>query len=152
MASAAAREAWLCVVRLFTSQENTRRFLEAATELDLTPATLRFLLVLSTGEGRPMRALAEHWHCDPSWVTSIVDQLEERGFAERRVDASDRRAKRVGLTPLGEKARDRALALLSEPPPGIAALDRSDQRALRDLLRKAAGGGAGGDGLSGMDG
>lgn len=146
MASAAAREAWLCIVRLFTSQDNTRRFLDVAGELDLTPSTLRFLLVLSTGEARPMRALAEDWHCDPSWVTSIVDQLEQRGFAERRVDASDRRAKLVGLTAQGEKARDHALSLLSVPPPGIASLAPDDQRALRDLLRKAAGGGVCRDG------
>ncbi|MBW3627074.1 MAG: MarR family winged helix-turn-helix transcriptional regulator [Actinobacteria bacterium] len=152
MASTAAQEAWLCIVRLFTSQDNTRRFLDVATELDLTPSTLRFLLVLSTGEDRPMRALAEDWHCDPSWVTSIVDQLEQRGFAERHVDASDRRAKRVGLTPAGEEARDRALVLLSEPPPAIASLSPDDQRALRDVLRKAAVGGAGGDGCGGMEG
>jgi DNA-binding MarR family transcriptional regulator len=147
MASAAAREAWLCIIRLFTSQENTRRFLDVAGELELTPSTLRFLLVLDEGEERPMRALAEDWNCDPSWVTSIVDQLEERGFAERRVDAADRRAKRVGLTTLGSKARDRALDLLAVPPPGVASLASDEQRALRDLLRKAAGGGrAGGDG------
>ncbi|MBW3547680.1 MAG: MarR family winged helix-turn-helix transcriptional regulator [Actinobacteria bacterium] len=152
MASTAAQEAWLCIVRLFTSQDNTRRFLDVATELDLTPSTLRFLLVLSTGEDRPMRALAEDWHCDPSWVTSIVDQLEERGFAERHVDASDRRAKRIGLTSRGEEARDRALILLSEPPPAIASLSPGDQRALRDLLRKAVGGGAGGDGCGATDG
>ncbi|MDP8987728.1 MAG: MarR family transcriptional regulator [Actinomycetota bacterium] len=147
MASAAAREAWLCVVRLFTSQENTRRFLDVAAELDLTPSTLR--VFLTTEKERPMRELVEEWHCDPSWVTSIVDQLEQRGLAERRVDPSDRRAKWVGLTPLGEQARDRALELLSEPPPGIAALDPSDQRALRDVLRKVAGAG---DGPGGTDG
>jgi DNA-binding MarR family transcriptional regulator len=153
MRSTAAREAWLCIVRLFTSQDNTRRLLDAAGELELTPSSLRFLLVLSTGEDRPMRALAEDWHCDPSWVTSIVDQLEERGFAERRVDASDRRAKQVGLTPLGERARDRALDLLSVPPPGLASLEPDEQRMLRDLLRKAVAGPKGcGDGHSGVDG
>ena len=136
----AGREAWLCMVELFTSQENSRRFSDAAESIDLSCSTLRGLMRLAPGEAQPMRSLVEEWHCDPSWVTSIVDELEQRSLVERRVDSVDRRAKSVTLTAKGEQQRERAFALLSVPPPGIAALSGPEQRTLRDLLRRVAAG------------
>ncbi|MGI8758699.1 MAG: MarR family winged helix-turn-helix transcriptional regulator [Acidimicrobiales bacterium] len=136
----AGREAWLCMVELFTSQENARRFSDAAESIDLSCSMLRGLLRLAPGEARPMRALVEEWHCDPSWVTSIVDELEQRDLVERRVDDVDRRAKTVTLTAQGEKQREQAFSVLSVPPPGIAELSGPEQRTLRDLLRRATAG------------
>jgi DNA-binding MarR family transcriptional regulator len=133
----AASEAWACITQMFTSEENQRRFVGTAESLGLTPRMLRCLYCLVAGEPTQMRALVEAWQCDPSWVTAIVDELEQRGLVERRVDTVDRRAKTVTLTPLGEKSRAEAVELLSVPPPGIAALSPSEQRTLRDLVRKA---------------
>ncbi len=128
------------MVELFTSQENSRRFSDAAESIDLSCSMLRGLMRLAPGEAQPMRSLVEEWHCDPSWVTSIVDELEQRSLVERRVDSVDRRAKSVTLTGKGERQRERAFAVLSVPPPGIAALSGPEQRTLRDLLRRAAAG------------
>lgn len=133
---APAREAWLHIVQLFTSEENRRGFHDTAAAVGLTPAGLHALLCLAPDETRPMRALAEEWHCDASNVTAIVDQLEQRDLAERRVLPTDRRVKTVSLTPSGVSARARAMQLLSVPPPGIAALSPTEQRTLRDLLGK----------------
>lgn len=143
---AAAREAWLHIVQLFTSDETSRNFVAAAGDVGLTAAALRALLALGPGvrgvpgrhsEAKPMRALAQDWHCDPSMVTGIVDQLEQQGYAERRPHATDRRVKTVSLTPAGSAARARAMTVLSVPPPGITSLPATEQRELRDLLRKA---------------
>ena len=41
------------------------------------------------------------------------------------------------LTDDGEELRRRGLQVFIQPPPGIAALTRSEQRTLRDLLWKA---------------
>ncbi len=45
--------------------------------------------------------------------------------------------KTLVLTPEGAEVRARVIELLSEPPAALAALPAADQRALRDILRRA---------------
>src|ERR671935_203891 len=85
----------------------------------------------------PMNELAEALACDASNVTGLVDRLEARGFVERRAAPADRRVKTLVLTPAGIALRRRVLERMSEPPDEIARLSRADQRALRDILRRA---------------
>ena len=84
-----------------------------------------------------MSELAGAMRCDASYITSIVDRLEERGYVERRPAAHDRRVKELAVTEAGAAARERAMAPLREAPRCFDALDEDDHRALRDLLRKA---------------
>ncbi len=84
-----------------------------------------------------MNVLAERLFCDASNVTGIADRLESRGVIERRSANDDRRVKVLALTPDGVKLRERVVEIMSEPPPAIAALSERDQRALRDILRRA---------------
>jgi DNA-binding MarR family transcriptional regulator len=65
-----------------------------------------------------------------------VDRLEARGLIERRPSARDRRIKMIAVTDEGARLREQLVDRLLEPPREIAALPVSDQRALRDLLRK----------------
>ncbi|MGH2770886.1 MAG: MarR family winged helix-turn-helix transcriptional regulator, partial [Actinomycetota bacterium] len=132
----AAGEAWLCIVQLFKSDENKRRYLGAADALSLTPAALHALVCIAPGEAKPMRVLADEWHCDRSNVTSIIDQLEERGLVERRVLRTDRRVKTICLTDAGARSRRQATELLSVPPASFGVLSEAEQRRLRNLLRK----------------
>jgi len=134
--SSAASEAWRFLADLWFSEEAHNRFHAACEAADLTPPQLKGLLSLEPGHTQPMRALAEGWKCDASWVTGIVDGLEERGYAERRTHPTDRRVKVVAITPLGEKAKARALERLYEPPASIEALTVAEQRQLRDLMAK----------------
>jgi DNA-binding MarR family transcriptional regulator len=134
--SAAAREAWQFVAELWFSEENQDRFHEACAAADVTPPQLKALLSMESGQAQAMRHLAAVWRCDASWVTGIVDGLEERGYAARRPHPTDRRIKVVEMTELGEKARARALERLYEPPASLGALTPDEQRTLRDLLRK----------------
>jgi DNA-binding MarR family transcriptional regulator len=46
--------------------------------------------------------LATHFGMAPHSITDIVDALERQGLAERRPDATDRRAKLVAITPAGD--------------------------------------------------
>ncbi|HZQ84815.1 MAG TPA: MarR family transcriptional regulator [Acidimicrobiales bacterium] len=135
-ASSAAREAWEYVAELLMSQEIQQRFHAACEAADLSPPQLKALLSLQPGEAKSMRALAEGWRCDASWVTGIVDGLEERGYVQRQAHASDRRVKVVALTALGEKAKARALERINEPPPTFTLLSAAEQVQLRDLLAK----------------
>jgi DNA-binding MarR family transcriptional regulator len=132
-------EAWCLLADLVFSRENQARFGQACGATNLTPPLLKALMSLEPDAAEPMRALAKGWGCDASWVTGIIDGLEERGYVERRTLSSDRRVKVVQMTPAGEQAKAVALSCLHEPPASISALDLEDQVALRDLLRKVRG-------------
>lgn len=139
-AEAPGREAWRLIAELLFSEEAAARFAAACTAASLSPPQLKALVSLQPGGSEPMSVLAKGWGCDASWVTGIVDGLEERGYVERRVLATDRRVKVVHITELGDKAKAKALTILHDPPPAMTALDDDDQLALRDLLRKLRGG------------
>jgi DNA-binding MarR family transcriptional regulator len=134
--SSAAQEAWQLVADMWFSDEIHNRFHAACQAVDLSPPQLKALLSLDAGHLEPMRALAEGWKCDASWVTGIVDGLEQRGFAERRVHPRDRRIKVVAITAAGEEAKARALSVLHEPPASLSVLNASELRQLRDLMAK----------------
>jgi DNA-binding MarR family transcriptional regulator len=85
----------------------------------------------------PMGELAEDLFCDASNVTGIADRLEAKGYVERRPGEDDRRVKVLELTPRGVELRRRVLRIMAQPPAAIAALSLADQRALRDILRRA---------------
>jgi len=133
---APGREAWRLIADLLFSDATVSRFGAACAAADLTPPLLKALVSLEPGGAEPMRVLAKGWGCDASWVTGIVDGLEERGYVERRVLATDRRVKVVHLTAEGERAKAAALEILHDPPLGVTALSEADQVALRDLLRR----------------
>ena len=111
--------------------------LAAAAEHDLSPPQLFLLRRLEPGKPTPMSELAAFFGCDASNITGLVDRLETRGVLERRVPAHDRRVKQIVLTEAGERLREQALARLHDPPEALTRLSRSDQRTLRDILRRA---------------
>ncbi len=86
-----------------------------------------------------MGELADQWGYDASYITALVDGLEQRGMAERRPSKVDRRVKAVALTEAGAIAKEEMLNRMWEPPPAFDVLTASEQRRLRDLLAKVAG-------------
>ena len=138
MGEAAGREAWRTVVDLLFSGQVHGRMGEACGAIGVPPGAMKILFHLEPGEGVPMRDLADHMGVDASYVTGLADALEERDLVERRPHPSDRRVKMLALTSKGETARRRAAELMYEPPASFAALTASEQRQLRDLLRKVA--------------
>jgi DNA-binding MarR family transcriptional regulator len=124
---------------LFVEGEAHDRVHRICAELGLSPPLLKAFVHLGTIDddgGLRMSDLAESWGCDASYVTTLADGLQERGLAERRPHPTDRRVKTIVLTPEGRVQRERALELLSEPPSAFGALSATEQRQLRDLLRK----------------
>jgi MarR family transcriptional regulator, organic hydroperoxide resistance regulator len=130
-----AGEAWALMNGLFHASR--RRFLAVASEFELSPPQVRALGVLDPERPVPMSELAEALHCDNSNVTGIVDRLEDRGLVERRSASHDRRVKMLAVTPRGAELRERLAERLGEPPAALAALSPEDQRALRDIMRRA---------------
>lgn len=132
-----AREAWRCVAMLFLAPEMQARFHEAAGAAGLPhPGALKLLLTMEADDPPSMRELATFMQCDASWVTALVDALEEAGCVERQVSPNDRRVKRVRLTPHGAVARQRAFEVLAEPPETVDRLTAQETKLLARLLRR----------------
>jgi DNA-binding MarR family transcriptional regulator len=132
--AATATEAWAALSEVFFTVGRPR-IMQANQDLDLSPPqgiVLRFL-----DQPRPMGELAAMMRCDNSNMTGIVDRLEERGLVRRASAEGDRRVKLIELTGEGESVRAEMARRMAEPPEIIAALPVADQKALRDILRKA---------------
>ena len=129
-----ASEAWALIARLF-APNGKPRFVQIAHELGLAPQQAAALRLLA--QPAPMGDLAEALHCDSSNVTGIVDRLEERGLVRREPAAGDRRVKMLVLTEEGDRVRREITRRFTEAPAQLAALSRRDQKALRDILRRA---------------
>jgi DNA-binding MarR family transcriptional regulator len=86
-----------------------------------------------------MSEVARVLACDASNVTGIIDRLEDRGLVKRGDAPRDRRVKMLELTPEGAEVRAVLGERMGVPPEPLTDLSVADQRALRDLLRKALG-------------
>jgi DNA-binding MarR family transcriptional regulator len=138
----AATEAWSLIWSLF----DRRRPIMMAMyrEHGLTPPQLITLRCLDTETPVPMSEVAKSLACDPSNVTGIIDRLEERGLVERRDAPNDRRVKMLALTPAGARLRGKLGERMSVPPSELEELPAVDQRALRDILKRAVASGQSG--------
>jgi MarR family transcriptional regulator, organic hydroperoxide resistance regulator len=130
--AAPADEAWTLLRTLFGLQR--RRFLIAASELDLHPAQAGALMQLATP--LPMNELASLLGCDNSNVTGLIDRLEARDLVTRQPSAYDRRVKHLVLTDAGRELRARMLDRVGHPPAGFERLTAAENGQLRDLMRK----------------
>ena len=135
----AGREAWKIIQELLFEGEGHDRIHKVCSNFGLTPGLAKALVQLSADRGVAMREMAERWGCDASYVTALVDGLEQRGMAERRPNAVDRRVKAVVLTPAGAAAKAEVLELMWEPPSSFEVLSPAEEVQLRDLLAKVAG-------------
>ncbi|HKH40384.1 MAG TPA: MarR family transcriptional regulator [Solirubrobacterales bacterium] len=127
-------EAWSLMHWLFVT--NKQRMVATAQEFELAPQQMIALRILGGGP-RKMSELAQALFCDNSNVTGIVDRLEERGLVRREAAEGDRRVKLLVLTDEGERIRVEITKRMAEPPAPIASLPEKDQRALRDILKRA---------------
>ena len=124
-------QAWARLVQLLFSRRDT--FLAMARELGLTPPQTHAMMTLHTGPAR-MGSMADAMVCDASYITSIVDRLEELGLAERQPSTTDRRVKEVALTEAGRQAVARLHQAMFEPPASLRQLSARDRN---DLVRIA---------------
>ena len=69
------------------------------------------VLMKAAEEERTQNAVAELAALDKTTMVGTLDALERAGLAERRVSASDRRARVVGVTAKGRKVLERAYVI-----------------------------------------
>src|SRR3954463_5216378 len=128
-----ASETWTLLQDITFSQRP--RWMAIIREYDLIPP--HWIALQTLEEPKPMGELAKQLACDNSNVTWITDRLEERGLVTRTQAPHDRRVRLLVLTPKGRRLRDEIGPPLAEPPPAIAELPTEDQRAIRDVLKRA---------------
>ncbi|MEV5962871.1 MarR family winged helix-turn-helix transcriptional regulator [Kribbella sp. NPDC051952] len=122
-----------------SSQQAHRLVRQHMTEAGVRTLHYHVLASLADdGEGA-QATLADRIGLDRSDLVTLLDELEELKYVERRVDAADRRRKIVAITPVGEKqllAMDQLIAAaeteLLEP------LTPAEQETLLGLLRRLA--------------
>jgi DNA-binding MarR family transcriptional regulator len=133
-----AREAWELMRELTHNPQVLEKLHAVAEEAGIIPGAAKALKFLSGPEPVPMRRLAADLHCDNSYITTIVDSLEEAGVARREAHPTDRRIKVIVLTDAGRRLAELARQSLGTPPRAFDALSASETSTLRDLMRKLA--------------
>jgi DNA-binding MarR family transcriptional regulator len=107
----------------------------------LSMARTKVLRQLSEQGPTRQHLLATHFGLSPHSITDIVDGLERLGLAERRPDATDRRAKLVAITEAGQACLDVANAtrerLLTQIFGALSEADRATFLRLLDRLDEA---------------
>ena len=115
---------------------------DAMSECGLSMARTKVLMRLREQGPTRQSVLAADFGLSPHSITDIVDALERLGLAERRPDATDRRAKLVAITDAGEASLDVAYAtrerLLKQIFGALSQEDRATFLRLLDTLDKAA--------------
>jgi DNA-binding MarR family transcriptional regulator len=89
----------------FAGHAMTNRLAVALAEVGLTPR-MQCILVHALEQERTQIQLAALADLDKTTMVVTVDELEARGFAERRPSPTDRRARIVAVTEAGRKAAE----------------------------------------------
>jgi DNA-binding MarR family transcriptional regulator len=122
--------------RVIFEGEHVERMAALNARMKLSPGVIKMLTRLSKEDGVSMGDVARAIGVDPSYITALVDDLDQRGLARREPAPYDRRVKIIVLTDEGRKLAAEINAILSVPPAAFNALSPAELRELRDLLDK----------------
>ena len=115
---------WMHLMR-----EGTPRIYEALDDLGLSMVHMKALHALDgCGAEVSVKDFAEHVGCSLPNASRMAEALLQRGFAERREDADDRRVRRLRLSPAGRAAIRRLDAARLEGLEAYTAALTPDQR------------------------
>jgi DNA-binding MarR family transcriptional regulator len=115
------------------------QFAEQMASVDLTPPHAGILRAIASGPGGSQQALSEQLGLLPSRVVAYVDELEDRGYVERRRNPDDRRVHALHLTASGKKLMTKISDLARQHERRVTAgLDAEQRATLRELLAALA--------------
>jgi DNA-binding MarR family transcriptional regulator len=116
-----------------------RQFAEELAPLGVEPRHVGMLTRLAANEGMAQQAIGELIGLNPTQMVFLVDELEERGWVERRRNPADRRSYALLLTDAGRDmlAKVQAAGRAHQQRLG-AALSPREREQLTSLLRRIA--------------
>jgi DNA-binding MarR family transcriptional regulator len=115
------------------------QFAERLGVLDLTPADAGILRLLGIEAGLSQQELAARLKIHPSRLVAILDNLEKRGFVERRANPEDRRLYSLHLTrPGGEVLQKIGSVARKHQDALLACISPEERDTLAALLLKVA--------------
>ena len=125
---------------LATQREGNRLLAEALRPLELTPAQMEVLAVLSLQAPLPLIALGQRLVCESGSPSRLVNGLVRVGWVRREDSPLDRRGVLLSLTDAGEALAVRAEAVLAEFQAELAQLlpETSVEELARGLWRLVA--------------
>lgn len=97
------RDCCLCLHVQRAARSLARRFDEALRPLDLTHGQFSLLMSLNRSEPPTMAQVSSVLAMDRTTLTANIKPLERRGLLAVKVDAADRRSRRLSLTAAGHK-------------------------------------------------
>jgi DNA-binding MarR family transcriptional regulator len=111
------------------------RFLEHG----ISPSIWAFLRRLWDEDGLTQKELADALGLTPPTAVAAIDNLEHRGFVERRLNGSDRRKRHIYLTPSARKLVAELRPLATEVNDiALADLSNAETTELMRLLHKVS--------------
>ena len=123
--------------RLGNRQGNA--FADLLGPLELRPKTFALMNLVDLGDGPSQQEVGAAMELDPSGLISTIDELEERGWLERRRSSTDRRRHALYLTDAGsEKLAEGRRAARSRAEELTSPLGERERSTLLGLLRKLA--------------
>jgi DNA-binding MarR family transcriptional regulator len=124
----------------WNGQRTAHEFAAALEPLGLRPPHFGVMTLIEAHPGTTQQALVTGSLIDASSMVAVIDELEERGLAERRPHPSDRRKHAVHLTPKGRRALERAREVAGRHTEELVEpLSVPERETLKRLLRKLAG-------------
>ena len=108
------RETQLQIVRMRIAFRQCLQRTLRRQGISVTFGMLQVMSCLWREQGSTQQILAERTARSKASLSSLMTTLEKRGFIERRAEPSDRRNKRVYLSPEGERFWLRILPILDE--------------------------------------
>ena len=114
-------------------------FADLIASVDLTPPHAGILRAIASEPGRSQQSLSGQLGLLPSRVVAYVDELEDRGYVERRRNPDDRRLHALYLTASGKKLVSKIGELGRQHERLMTAgLDTDQRDTLRRLLSAVA--------------
>lgn len=119
--------------------EAARQFGDRLAPLGVEPRHVGMLSRLAANEGKAQQVIGELIGLNPTQMVFLVDELESRGFVERRRNPADRRSYELYLTPAGKDMLGKVQRVAQAHQAELGkSLSQSEQEQLTELLRRIA--------------
>jgi DNA-binding MarR family transcriptional regulator len=110
---------------------------EMLARISLTARQVGILTLVTESGPMTQTALASSLHLDRTTMVELIDDLEAKGFVERRRCPTDRRAFLIHPTVRGREAKDSAVAVLDDQQRAfLQPLSAAERELLAELLNR----------------